>query len=201
MTMSPKFRALVVGAFVCAAASVASTARAQQDVPLEKRIAKARDIVQKFTDKLRAELTSALKSGPAAHAIDLCQTLSPDLTAQIADEGQVEITRVALKLRNPENAPDEWEEKVLLAFQAQAATGADVGKLEHHEIVTSPEGDRLFRYMRAIPVGEMCLTCHGTDVRTDVKAEIARLYPEDKALGFKLGELRGAFSLVQLINE
>ncbi len=67
--------------------------------------------------------------------------------------------------------------------------------------IRSPEGDRLFRYMRAIPVGEMCLTCHGTDVRTDVKAEIARLYPEDKALGFKLGELRGAFSLVQLINE
>ena len=47
----------------------------------------------------------------------------------------------------------------------------------------------------------MCLTCHGTDIKADVRAELTRYYPADKATGFRLGELRGAFSLVKLIGE
>ncbi len=168
---------------------------------MEQRVAKARDVTQLFTDRLRAGLTAALRSGPAANAIGVCQTLAPDLTTQIAEDAGIELARVALRLRNPENAPDEWEEKVLQTFQAQALNGADVAKLEHYEIITTAEGDKMFRYMRGIPVGEKCLACHGTDVKQDVKAEIARLYPEDKAIGYKLGEMRGAFSLVQLISE
>jgi hypothetical protein len=33
-----------------------------------------------------------------------------------------------------------------------------------------------------------------------VKAEIAKYYTDDKAIGFNLGELRGAFSLVQQLD-
>jgi len=168
---------------------------------VEQRVAKARDVVQLFKDRLRGELAAALKSGPVANAIGTCQTLAPDLTTQISDDSGIELARVALKLRNPENAPDDWEEKVLQSFQAQALTGADVAKLEHYEIITTAEGDKMFRYMRGIPVREKCLACHGTDVKQDVKAELARLYPEDKATGYKLGEMLGAFSLVQLIAE
>ena len=51
--------------------------------------------------------------------------------------------------------------------------------------------------MRPIMTQENCLACHGTNVAQDVKAEIARTYIDDKALGFSIGELRGAFTLVQ----
>jgi hypothetical protein len=58
----------------------------------------------------------------------------------------------------------------------------------------------LFRYMRPIIMRETCLACHGPSVAQDVKAEIAKYYTDDKAVGFNLGELRGAFSLVQQLD-
>lgn len=169
-------------------------------VDVAKRVQRAREVTVIVTDKLRAELGAALKVS-AVDAIGACQTLSPDLVTNASDEFSFEVTRTALKLRNPENGPDEWEQKVLQLFQTKLAGGAEPSKLEHHEVIITPEGDKLFRYMRPIMTGEMCLTCHGTDVKQEVKAEIARYYPEDKAIGFRLGEMRGAFSLAQLIED
>ncbi len=50
-------------------------------------------------------------------------------------------------------------------------------------------------------LSENCFACHGPDVRQDVRAEIARYYPTDKAIGFRVGELRGAVSLTQIVEE
>lgn len=175
---------------------------AQKTAPsdIAKRVQRARDVTAIISDRLRSELGMALKSGAAA-AIGMCQTISPDLVTNASDEFKFEVSRPGVRLRNPENAPDEWEQKVLDLFQGSMATGSDATKLEHHELVTTPEGDKLFRYMKPIVMTEMCMSCHGTEVKQDVKAEIARYYPDDKAIGFRLGELRGAFSLVQLIEE
>ena len=166
-----------------------------------KRLQKARDTAVTLSDRLRTELAVAIKNGGVAGALGACQTISPDLVTNATDEFGFEAGRTALRLRNPENAPDEWERKVLELFQSQIGKGVDPTKLEYAETVTTAEGDKLFRYMKPIMTGETCLACHGTDVKPDVKAEIARYYPEDKATGFKLGEFRGAFSLVQLIEE
>ena len=49
-------------------------------------------------------------------------------------------------------------------------------------------------FMRAIPMQEQpCAACHGTNIAPEVKAAIDQAYPEDLAIGFKPGELRGAF--------
>lgn len=188
---------------IVSGASLAPVSAQKADAGAEAaRIQKARDVVQTLSDRFRVELTGALKgSGGAMGAIGVCQTTAPELIATAADESSFEISRVALRIRNPDNAPDAWEEGVMKTFQKQAKDGADVAKLEFSEIVVTPEGDKLFRYMKAIPTAEMCLACHGTDIKTDVKAEIQRTYPDDKATGFKLGELRGAFSVLQVIEE
>lgn len=200
--MGPFVRCLMAAfGLICLAAAGPASAQKDKSPDTALLLAKARDIVQMLSDRLRIEIASALKEGPASSAIGVCQTNAPGLTTSLADETGVELIRVSQKLRNPENAPDEWEEKILQKFQTKATAGHDLSKLEHSEMVISPEGDKLFRYMKAIPVGETCLVCHGNDVKADVKAEIARLYPEDKALGYKLGDLRGAFSLIQFIEE
>ena len=49
--------------------------------------------------------------------------------------------------------------------------------------------------MKAIPAGAVCLTCHGNDIDPELKAQIDAFYPEDRATGFKLGALRGAFTI------
>ena len=168
---------------------------------VDKTLALARQTVRLFADRVKRDLTAAIKSDGAANAVSLCQTISPDLSTGLSDESGFEVTRTSLKLRNPESAPGPWELEVLNSFEQQAAAGVDAAKLERYEIVVSPEGDRLFRYMKGIPTAEMCLNCHGTDIRNDVKAELTRYYPDDKATGYRLGELRGAFSLVKVIGE
>ena len=200
--MKLRLRVLLPALALAAGAIAALPAVAQKStVDAAKRQQKARETALTLAERLRSQLAAAIKSGGMVSALGLCQTISPDLVTSANDEFGFETGRTALRLRNPENAPDEWELKVLQQFQSQIAAGTDPAKLEFAETVTTAEGDKLFRYIKPIMTADMCLGCHGTDVKPDVKAEIARYYPEDKAMGFKLGELRGAFSLVQLVEE
>ena len=202
--MGPSVQAFLAALMLAAAIAAALPAVAQKpvtQVDLAKRVQKARDTAATLGERLRSELAAAIKAGGPVAAIPVCQTISPDLATFVSDEFGFEVQRTALKLRNPENAPDEWEQKILLLFQSKLTAGAEAQKLEHFEVVTTAEGDKLLRYMKPIMIGETCLACHGTDLKQDVKSEIARYYPEDKAVGYKLGDLRGAFSLAQLIEE
>jgi hypothetical protein len=101
-----------------------------------------------------------------------------------------------LRVRNPANAPDRWEQKILKRFEAEMAAGADPNELEFHEILTE-DGRRVFRYMKAIPMGQLCSQCHGTKIYLETQVNIRELYPEDQATGFEVGDLRGAFTLLR----
>lgn len=50
--------------------------------------------------------------------------------------------------------------------------------------------------MKAIPTQALCLGCHGDNLNEDVKAELKLRYPSDQDVGFKEGDIRGAFSLL-----
>jgi hypothetical protein len=54
--------------------------------------------------------------------------------------------------------------------------------------------------MKAIPTGEVCQTCHGVEIAPPVSAKIRELYPQDQAIGFKTGDLRGAFTITQSLS-
>lgn len=181
-------------------ATAVPPSEAPPDFDQTKVIDKARQITRMFADRIKSELTTTIKAEGAANAVSLCQTISPDISTQLSDESGFEVTRTSLRLRNPESMPGPWELGVLKQFEAKVAAGTDPAKLEYSEVVVMPEGDKLFRYMKGIPVIEVCLNCHGTDIKADVRAELARYYPDDKATGYQLGELRGAFSLVKLIG-
>jgi len=49
--------------------------------------------------------------------------------------------------------------------------------------------------MKAIPAGGMCMNCHGQNLTSAVSSRLAELYPEDQAVGYMPGQIRGAFSL------
>jgi hypothetical protein len=168
---------------------------------LDKLVEAARETVRRFQERLKGELAAAIKADGVANAVSLCQTTAPDLSTEFTDSSRFEVMRTSLKLRNPENAPGAWEREVLNEFQQKAAAGANPKTLERYDEIVTPEGDKLFRYMSGIPAGEICLNCHGSEIKPDVKAELVRYYPDDKATGYRLGELRGAFSLVKLLTE
>jgi hypothetical protein len=53
--------------------------------------------------------------------------------------------------------------------------------------------------MKAIPTGDVCLLCHGAQLAPGVSQVLTELYPEDKATGFSMGDIRGAFVVTREI--
>ncbi len=161
-----------------------------------ERAAAARDVVKRFAARLKGELMRAVKDGGPGSAIAVCQTVAPEIARDEARETGWSVGRTALRLRNPANAPDAWEREVLLEFQSKMEEGAGAETLERYE-QTVQDGKAVFRYMKAIPMQEPCLACHGPNVGASVMERIAEFYPDDRAVGFSPGDLRGAFTIVQ----
>ena len=162
---------------------------------LEPYAVKARAAVKAMGGALQAKLKEAISSSGPVAAVQVCKTVAPAIAEEKSKEAGMTIRRTALKVRNPANAPDELERKVLQDFAAKVAAGSDPANLERIEEVQ--EGGRaVVRYFKAIPTAkEPCLACHGSDVSGQLKDTISQLYPDDQATGFKAGDLRGAFSV------
>ena len=167
-------------------------------------VEESRAKVKAFAGSLQGELQAAIKAGGPQNAIPVCNAEAPEIARGLSQSPQenVEWTvgRTSHKLRNPENAPDEWEAAGLEAFLERAAAGESLKTMERVELVES-DGGRTYRYMKAIPIGEVCLTCHGADIDPELMAKIETFYPEDQASGFALGELRGAFTLTKTLAD
>ena len=76
-------------------------------------ISEARPLVKQFGGQLKGRLMAAMKEGGPVQAISVCNTAAPEIAASLSTQGGWRVARTALKLRNPDNAPDAWEEKVL----------------------------------------------------------------------------------------
>lgn len=91
---------------------------------------------------------------------------------------------------------DPWEQQALLYFEKRLAKGEKIETLEVSEIISEPAG-KMFRYAKAIPMGQPCMACHGpvSGLSDAVKAQLATEYPFDRAVDFQLGQIRGAVSV------
>ncbi|VAX04002.1 Cytochrome c family protein [hydrothermal vent metagenome] len=162
-----------------------------------QRLQDSREAVQSFARALKGNLQNALKKKGPAGAVEACSTIAPLIAMTKSKSYSWKISRTSLKLRDPDNAPDTWERAVMEQFEARKAKGEDVSKLEYYEVVEM-DGSRMFRYMKAIPTLEKpCLTCHGSNLRPDVAATLDKHFPNDKARGYKAGDIRGAFTIIQ----
>ena len=166
---------------------------------LTAKLAIYRATVKELSGTLLSELTATLKAGNPAKAIEVCNTKAPVVSAKVSEKADLKVGRTSLKPRNLKNTPDAWEEGVLKTFEARKAKGENPQTLEYYEVVEK-EGQRQMRYMKAIPTVELCLTCHGTEITPEIQAKLNGLYPEDKATGFKVGDLRGAFTLTDRLS-
>jgi len=160
----------------------------------EADLASARAAAKELGETLKGRLQAAMGEGGPVAAVDVCQTEAPEIANDISQRLGVDVARTAPRVRNTSNAPDAWEADQLETFRAAMAAGEDPAKLEAAEIVTL-EGQTVLRWMKPIPMAEMCATCHGSDIAPEVQAAVAEAYPEDAATGFRTGELRGAFTV------
>ena len=156
----------------------------------------ARKVAGSVPPKLLAVLTEEIgKSGPEG-AILACRDKAPQLAKAASEETGWSIRRVSLKNRNPRAVPDEWERAALLDFDRRAAAGESPATLEKAAIVVE-NGSQSYRYMRALPTQPLCLNCHGLPehLTPAVREKLKALYPDDKAVGYRPGEIRGAMTI------
>lgn len=158
--------------------------------------------LQKLRGAMMAEMQAAMAEGPG-EAIGVCRHMAPQIGAEIEEETGWSIRRVSLRPRDPGNAPDARERGVLMAYHARAAAGQSPMAMRTTALYEEPVGEwgeteRVVHMMQAVPMLEGCLACHG-EVREDIAPataeRIAKLYPADRATGYEVGEIRGAFSL------
>ena len=157
---------------------------------------KSKTVVKEFMTQLKGELKGAMKAGGPVNAINVCNKKAPAIAKALSDKYGWDIARTSLKTRNASNAPDAWETKVLNKFEERKAKGEAVKPMAYFEAVEN-NGKKSFRFMKAIPTGEICLKCHGENIAPPIKAKLQELYPDDKATGYKLGDVRGAFTITQ----
>jgi len=166
--------------------------------PVNMNVKEARDIVNQFFGSLKSELQAAIKEGGPVTAISICKLKAPRITKEFSSLSGWYVARTSLKLRNPHNEPDSWEKKVLIQFQERLADGEELSNMEYSEEIPI-EGKKIFRYMKAIQVMDLCLNCHGENIKPNISGILTHLYPNDNATGFKTGDLRGAFTLAKAL--
>ncbi len=168
-------------------------------VDTEQLTQKSRAAIKMLGGELKSTLQASMKAKGPVESITVCHTDAPLISSKVSEAKNMMVGRTSLKYRNPANKPDVWEITVLEQFEKRKQKGESIKTIEFSEVVEI-NGQKKFRYMKAIPTADVCLKCHGGNIQQPVANKIKNFYPDDKATGFKKGDIRGAFSIVQSVD-
>ncbi len=186
-----------------AAVAIAAGGGVRADNDISRRETAAREVAAAFIQGLGTALKNEMGKGGPAAAISVCKEIAPDIAGKLSRTHGWRVTRVGTRVRNPMlGLPDVWEQQVLARFVERAGRNESFKDMVYSEVVSEPNG-RYYRFMQAIGVQELCLTCHGPkdQIPQSVRDALARHYPADQATGYRLGELRGAISIKQPLSK
>ncbi|MCG7644469.1 DUF3365 domain-containing protein [Alteromonas sp. Cnat3-28] len=190
---------VAISLLASSAHSLADTVTANEkksENSVQEKVKEARLHAKALGGALKSRLQQAIQSGGLEAGVNECQITAAPIALALSQNGW-EVGRTALKVRNPNNAADQWEREQLAWF-SQLLTKAKQDNLAHKRPLETYQYDSesgKFRYMMAIEQGQVCMACHGANVAPSVKQSILKHYPNDQATGFELGDLRGAFTI------
>jgi len=190
---------LLLFALACSNNTAGEKVDGQQEETLtteekEVYLNKGKQVVGKVGSALISQLTGVLNAGaPIDSAVRYCNTIAYPLVDTLAKDQAILVKRVSNKFRNPADAPNEREKAVLARFRQGMNEGQDVPAP-----VLEPIDAQTIGYYQPIMVMELCLKCHG-EVGKDIAERdyqtIKELYPQDKATGYRVGDLRGMWTV------
>jgi hypothetical protein len=112
----------------------------------------------------------------------------PDANAAACESAapvpEARVGRTSARLRNPANAPPAWA--------AAYVAGTDGRKAADVKPLAFDLGDRV-GLLRPVEIRKRCLHCHEAREKLSegTRAWLSRAYPQDQAVGYALGDLRG----------
>ncbi|TGL99738.1 Tll0287-like domain-containing protein [Leptospira jelokensis] len=151
---------------------------------------RALQITTEAKTNLSKKLMEAMKEGGTKKAIPFCHENALTFTESLGKKANVELKRISNRPRNPKNALTK-EEKEIFSL-VQSAKGKD-GVFPNH-LVSS---DRAVTVFVPITIQGQCVQCHGKPegMEKETKEILKTLYPNDLALGYEVGDLRGLFAV------
>jgi hypothetical protein len=168
------------------------------DKAKQKLMAEGKVITQKTLAVFQKNLKTAIKNGGIDNAINYCHKKAMYLTDSISHVTGVKIQRIAKKNRNPFNFLNQQEEKVFNEYEKEI----HLKKAVQPKILVNKKGNPV--YYAPIRISkDVCLKCHGTPGKDLPKKRVAKIkeyYPEDKAINFKKGDLRGLWAITFPLN-
>lgn len=167
---------------IAVALALAAGAIQSQTVEPAQGAEQGAELLQPFKRDLQGALRQGLAQGPA-DAVTVCRLQAPEIAKALSQDG-IRLGRASHALRNPANVAPEWVRPILEAYVASASDRAPR---------TVPLPDNRLGYVEPILTQPLCLACHGADLAPDVSSRIDELYPQDRAVGFQVGDLRGVF--------
>ena len=140
---------------------------------------------------LSKELQNAMKEGGVQKAVPYCNINALPIADSLSREFGVVIRRVTDKPRNPADTMNQVESQAFARF-------ASAIEADGSAVPTMVDLDEGAYYFAPIVLQEFCQKCHGTPgehISDGDYAIIKDLYPEDMAIGYRPGQLRGMWSI------
>ncbi len=187
-------RRVIYAMFVVATAGVPLVPGAHAGEPLEQEAA---ELAREFVGRLKPQLKQAMAEGGPTHAVEVCASEAPRIAESLSAESGWEVRRVSLRQRNASRAtPDRWERAVLQQFDQRQLAGEKPADIHFGEFTGES-----YRYMQAQGVEGVCLVCHGESVAAAIATTLEKYYPDDRATGYHMGQVRGAISVQKPVNQ
>lgn len=158
------------------------------EAPLD--VLKTGDKVSKeLLKQLGSKLKHEIKTNGIVKAAAFCNVNAYTLTEEVNlhQVKGVSVKRISLKERNPANIPSADEKKALERLQTL------VGTKDFPPYVVEKEG-KTYKYYKPLVIKKgVCLKCHGNISNNEELSKFMKEhYPNDKAVGYKMNDLRGA---------
>ena len=153
--------------------------------------------IQTLGGTFQKVLNTKVKEGGLTNAANFCSTNASSLEKEISktlDKG-VKVRRITSKARNQANSANSEELIVLEEIKEKLENAQNV------DLIIKKKSINHYKVYKPILISAKCLNCHGNDKQRDLESYniILKKYPNDKAINYKSGDLRGAF-LVDIIK-
>ncbi|MEO1938116.1 MAG: DUF3365 domain-containing protein [Sulfurimonas sp.] len=178
-------------AIVSISASILLAAPVQkQNKELQEVIQTGKESSKLLLKTLGKNMKAHMKKGGPLDALNFCSNEAYSLTESVNKKlpQGVHVKRVSLKYRSPANQPKADEAKVLQAMES--LKDANVVLPKHF---VEKVDEKVYKFYKPLVINKgVCLKCHGDVQNKKLKSTIEKRYPNDKATGYKMGDLRGA---------
>ena len=177
-----------LGAIILFAISLSLQASSDKEIKME-----AKKAIMKLGKTLKGEVVKNMKAHGAQSTAYFCYKNANNLTNKVNSTYPkgISVKRISLKTRNKDNYPASKDEIEMLKKLEQKVKNKE--KLP--KLIVEKISPNHYKVYKPILIGKKCLVCHGDAKHRNKEAykTIKEKYPNDKAIGYKVGDFRGAF--------